>query len=257
MSRVTFADPAGPGFLMAWYRNWFGTRYYALLYGHRDEREAKAWVDMILGRLDIHSGSSVLDLACGRGRHARWFIDAGLLVSGVDIDPSSIAEAKANLPGGDFKVHDMRDPVDTGAFDLVCCLFTSIGYFDDLRDEQLVFDAAFAALRPGGHFVVDFMNTVRVIDELVHLEELERNGIRFTIHRRVENDVIVKQITVLEGPVEEQFQERVKALRPEQLENMALAAGFSITGRTDGPVATNFDPVRSDRYVLWLTRPLS
>lgn len=242
---------------MAWYRNWFGTRYYALLYGHRDERDARAWVDMILERLDIHKGSSVLDLACGRGRHARWFIHAGLHVSGVDIDPSSITEAQANLPGGDFKVHDMREPVDPGAFDLVCCLFTSIGYFDDLKDEQRVFDAAYTALRPGGHFVVDFMNTERVIDELVPVEELEREGIRFTIHREVENDVIVKHITVKEGAVEERFQERVKALRPGQLEEMARAAGFSITGRTDGPVAKAFDPLRSDRFVLWLTRPLS
>jgi SAM-dependent methyltransferase len=242
---------------MAWYRNWFGTRYYALLYGHRDEREAKAWVDLILDRLHVPEGASVLDMACGRGRHAHWFLHSGMRVTGVDIDPASIAEAQANLPEGEFQVHDMRDPVANGPFDLVCCLFTSIGYFDDLKDEQRVFDAAFAAVRPGGHFVVDFMNTARVINDLVQLEELERDGIRFTVQRGVENGVIVKQITVTDGPVTEHFQERVKALMPSQLEEMAKAAGFVIMDRTDGPVPTAFDADVSGRYVLWLMRPLS
>ncbi|MEX1132353.1 MAG: SAM-dependent methyltransferase, partial [Flavobacteriales bacterium] len=57
---------------MGWYRSWFGTRYYALLYGHRNEHDAQLWVDAILGRWSMPKGARILDMACGRGRHAGW-----------------------------------------------------------------------------------------------------------------------------------------------------------------------------------------
>lgn len=43
----------------------------------------------------IEPGSRILDLACGRGRHARWFAERGCQVSAVDRD----AEAIASLAG--------------------------------------------------------------------------------------------------------------------------------------------------------------
>jgi SAM-dependent methyltransferase len=43
----------------------------------------------------VPAGGSVLDLACGRGRHLRWFAGRGPPVTGVDRD----AEALATLAG--------------------------------------------------------------------------------------------------------------------------------------------------------------
>jgi hypothetical protein len=50
------------------------------------------------------------------------------------------------------------------------------------------------------------------------------------------------------------FEEKVLALMPDQLEAMALEAGFRIDDRTDGPVPEPFDPVHSKRFVLWMTK---
>lgn len=46
----------------------------------------------------VRSGGAVLDVACGRGRHARWFAGRGHPVTGVDRDPAAI-DALAGLAG--------------------------------------------------------------------------------------------------------------------------------------------------------------
>lgn len=41
----------------------------------------------------VPEGAHVLDVACGAGRHLRWFAGRGHAVSGVDHDPAAIAAA--------------------------------------------------------------------------------------------------------------------------------------------------------------------
>lgn len=238
---------------MGWFKHWFGTRYYSLLYGHRDEDDASRWVDVILQRWQLAQGAELLDLACGRGRHARFFADSGLLVTGVDISVESIQEAQRTVPDATFAVHDMRETYRVKAFDGVCCLFTSMGYFNDIADDQKVFRSVAEALVPGGRFVIDFMNTELVLRELVAEETLVVENVEFRITRSLQDGIIVKRILVIDDGAEHRFEEHVQALSPAELEAMALEAGFSIDARTDGPEPTPFDPQRSQRYVLWLT----
>ena len=43
----------------------------------------------------LRSGGTVLDVACGRGRHMRWFAGHGQAVIGVDRDADALAVARA------------------------------------------------------------------------------------------------------------------------------------------------------------------
>lgn len=43
----------------------------------------------------VPAGGSVLDVACGAGRHLRWFAGRGHAVTGVDRDPAAIAATAA------------------------------------------------------------------------------------------------------------------------------------------------------------------
>jgi SAM-dependent methyltransferase len=42
----------------------------------------------------VTAGGTVLDVACGHGRHMRWFAERGHPVTGVDRDPAAIATAR-------------------------------------------------------------------------------------------------------------------------------------------------------------------
>ena len=240
---------------MSWFKHWFGSPYYGLLYGHHDEDEAQAWVSAILHRWELPRGGSILDMACGRGRHARWFAESGMKVTGIDIDAACIETARRAVPSARFRVHDMLDPYGDGEFDAATCLFTSLGYTDEPADDQRAFANATLALRPGGRFVVEFMNTAAVLHDLVPEGSCERGRVRFDISRSLEAGSIVKRITVRDGGEVHLFQERVRALLPADLEALALNAGLVVEDRTDGPGTTPFDPAISSRFVLWMRKP--
>lgn len=100
--------------------------------------------------------TSLLDVACGTGAHlARWrrSVDD---VAGVDVSEAMVATARAALADDvRLEVADFRD-FDLGrTFDVVTCLFSSIGYVRD-HDEL---DAAVAAMArhvaPGGILLVE------------------------------------------------------------------------------------------------------
>jgi len=71
-------------------------------------RGASPWVERFAG--SVASGSRVLDLACGHGRHARLFAGRGCQVTAVDSD-STCGVSLAGLNGVDFLLADLEaDP---------------------------------------------------------------------------------------------------------------------------------------------------
>ncbi len=70
---------------------------------------------------------TLLDMACGTGAHLEHFA-ARFEVAGVDLDTRLLSRAWERLPGSGLFVADMCS-VDLGRrFDVVTCLFSSIGY---------------------------------------------------------------------------------------------------------------------------------
>ena len=80
------------------------------------------------------SGRTLLDVACGTGEHARLLAEQhGYHVDGIDLDEKLLALARRKVPGGVFRCVDMAD-FDLGkTYDVVMCLFSSIGYLKTLK----------------------------------------------------------------------------------------------------------------------------
>lgn len=236
-----------------WFASWFDSPFYPILYQHRDYREAESFIDHLLGHLQPPAGSHFLDLACGRGRHSIYIHRAGHRVTGIDLSPESIAEARQQAaPGLDFLVGDMRDAIP-GQYDYIFNLFTSFGYFDDPADNLKVLGNVHAALKPGGILVLDFMNAAKAIADLVPAESKELSGIRFHIRKSVtrkgDAQHIVKDILVEDGGQRYEFQERVQALMDQDFGRMFAEAGlerFQIWGDYEGDP---FDPATSPRLI--------
>ena len=152
---------------MPWFKEWFNSRYYHLLYGKRDESEAEIFINNLMHVIQPAPESKFLDLACGKGRHALQIANSGYEVHGVDLSEESIAAArqlaKEQLV---FEVRDMRQTYLPNYFNYIFNLFTSFGYFDKPEDNLSTLIAVKNGLQPGGVFVQDYFNATKVVNLL-------------------------------------------------------------------------------------------
>ncbi|GAA3938665.1 class I SAM-dependent methyltransferase [Hymenobacter algoricola] len=239
-----------------WFSTWFDSPYYHLLYRDRDQQEARDFIDALLVHLHPKPGTRLLDLACGKGRHAIYLSEKGYDVTGVDLSPESIVYARQFAqPQLHFEVHDMRDPLPWGPFDFIFNLFTSFGYFAEETENVVALRSAAAALRPGGKMVIDFMNTERAVFELVGREEKTVDGITFHLRRHLDNGFIVKEIRFTDPEGRAQFfEERVRALRRVQFEEYFLMAGLRLAEVLGDYHLTPYDGHRSPRMIFVLKK---
>jgi SAM-dependent methyltransferase len=104
-----------------------------------------------IARLALRPGEAVLDVACGTGNLAIPAARAGATVTGVDIAPNLIAEARLEARDAGCTVQfDVGDaealPYATGQFDTTITMFGSMfAYRPDLAAAEL-----FRVTRPGG-----------------------------------------------------------------------------------------------------------
>lgn len=212
-----------------WYSSWFDTPYYHLLYRHRDEDEAQVFISKICQYLALKPGSTALDLACGKGRHARVMAQQGLQVIGLDLSPSSILEAqKSAIPNLSFYVHDMREVWLANHFDVVFNIFTSFGYFDDPLEDEKVIHAIHQGLKPGGLFVFDYLNAHFVEETFIPKEEKVEDDIHFFILRHITADWVIKQISFVDKGLNYTFYEKVRNYNPQNLKHILIQNGFEI-----------------------------
>ena len=200
-----------------WFTSWFDSPYYHSLYSHRNHQEAADFVSLLIGLIKPSKDAHILDIGCGRGRHALELYRHGFKVTGIDLSKENIKyakdQAKKVKASSDLKfmVHDMREPLDT-QFSHVLNLFTSFGYFKDPKDKILTLESFRAQLVPNGVGVIDFLNPSWVLSNLVNEENIERDGIRFSIQRYTRGKWLYKDIQFQIDEHNYKFQEQVELL---------------------------------------------
>ncbi len=218
-----------------WFEPWFNTPEYHLLYGHRSELEAIAFVEELAGHHALPaSDQRILDIGCGAGRHAAAMASIGHTVVGMDLSANSIAKASAMHVSKELRLEfvqgDMRNIASQFApneFDAVTMLFTSFGYFDKEEEHEQTLRGVRRVLKPQGAFVLDFLNLHQVKKALVPFERVTKGGVEFELNRRIADGWIEKSIQFNDKQgTRQHYVERVKALSPENLQTMLEAVGF-------------------------------
>ncbi|HIP33062.1 MAG TPA: class I SAM-dependent methyltransferase [Crocinitomicaceae bacterium] len=234
-----------------WFADWFDSPYYHILYKNRDEIEANLFISRLVSFIELPKESTVLDLACGKGRHAKMLFESGFNVLGVDLSPQSIEFAsQESVKGLDFQVHDMREVIQGRKFTAIFNLFTSFGYFDSEAENLKMLDSIHSMLEKDGLLIIDFMNAVKVIDNLVEKEEKIVDDVKFDIERRYDGQHIFKDIRFIDGKINRHYTERVQAVKISDFEKMLTATNFKIL-RTFGDFNLNdFDETTSDRLII-------
>lgn len=161
-------------------------------------------VEYLLNAFDFPSGSRLLDIGCGYGRHAMELAARGYRTVGLDLSlPLLIRATDAARRVGvsvDFVHGDMRDMTFENEFDGAYCFFSTFGYFDDETNRRVA-SGICRSLKPGGRFVLDLLNRDCLIGDLptrvwwqghgcVVLEEVDFNY--FTSRLEVQRQIILE-----------------------------------------------------------------
>lgn len=238
-----------------WFADWFDSPYYPLLYNHRNEREADQFLEKLCAKLKLPADSRIWDNACGKGRHCFALSKYNYRSTGTDLSPNSIREAiKTECAKAEFYIHDMRHLFRTNYFDCVVNLFTSIGYFEKISDNQKVFQVVHKALKPGGLFVIDFLNSTKVKKELLADRIEKREGIDFYINKKIMDGRINKTIKFEVNGQQHEHKEQVSLFTLSDFKEFADKAGFNISEVYGDYNLNSFKEETSDRLILILQK---
>ena len=233
-----------------WFTTWFDSPYYHILYKNRNEVEAQGFMDNITHYLNMPENGTILDLACGKGRHSIYLNKLGYQVTGVDLSENSIAIANQSSNATlQFKTHDMREQLNEN-FDGVFNLFTSFGYFDTHEDNIKTLKAIKESINEYGFGVIDFFNTDYIIENLVAEETKEIDGITFNIKRTVENNKIIKEIRFSDNGETYFFTEKVAAFTLTDFEAMMEEAGIYLLEIFGDYKLRKFYKTQSERLIM-------
>jgi SAM-dependent methyltransferase len=212
-----------------WFEEWFGEEYLQL-YPHRDQAEADRAVALVARSSGLRPGWRVLDVGCGAGRHARAFRAAGARCVGLDLSHTLLRIARG-VSDAPLVRADMRElPIRPGSMDLTVSLFTSFGYFERDEEHAGALREMAGTLRPGGWFVIDFLNPSEVRARLVPRERVPVRGGEVDVTRSVSADghYVCKSIVTPEG---RRFVERVRLFEPAEISAMLGDAGIEVRHR--------------------------
>jgi SAM-dependent methyltransferase len=106
-----------------------------------------------------------LDVACGTGEHARLLAERGFVVDGLDVDANFVRLSRHKHPSGRFYEADMASFRLPLRYDVVMCLFSSIGYLRTLDRVSSALACFRDHLAPGGVIIVEPWFAPGVLDE--------------------------------------------------------------------------------------------
>lgn len=129
-------------------------KYYDLIYHWKDyKKEAKQVIDYI-SKFKQTEGNTLLDVACGSGSHLQYFADS-FNCTGIDLNAEIIEIARKKQPEIDFIQADMSDFNLQKKFDIITCLFSSIGYITSKDKLAKTFEQFAKHMKKGGLLLIE------------------------------------------------------------------------------------------------------
>lgn len=207
----------------------------------------------------------VLELGIGTGRLALPLAAAGLDVRGIDASAAMVDRLRAK-PGGDLPVHvgDFAEVVVPGPpgpdgvrpppVDVVLCACNTLFNLTSEAAQRRCLEGIAAVLRPGGALVVEAIVPPRPEEaaadpDRVHVRSLAADRVVLTAatHDPAAQTMAGQYVDICEAGIRLRPWS-LRYLHPEQLDDLAVAAGLPLEVRRAGWSGEPFD-ARADRHV--------
>ncbi|HEV2225201.1 MAG TPA: class I SAM-dependent methyltransferase [Nitrososphaerales archaeon] len=152
--------------------------YYDQIYHWKDYRKEVRKLKTLIRRYQLSSGKDLLDVACGTGKHLSYLRD-DFDCMGVDASEHMLAAARKNVPEVELSKGDMID-FDMGRrFDIVLCLFSSIGYLRTRRAVSRAVTNLATHMKEGGVLIIEpWLRKSAWSDRTVHMQRYESDSLK-------------------------------------------------------------------------------
>lgn len=128
-------------------------QYYDLIYSFKNYSVEATKIRAAI-RKERPTARSILDVACGTAEHAK-LLSTEFEVDGIDLEPGFVEIARRKVATGTFSVADMRSFEMSKKYDVVQCLFSSIGYLTQGNDGVRALECFAHHLAKDGIIVVE------------------------------------------------------------------------------------------------------
>lgn len=128
-------------------------RYYDLIYSWKEYAKEAAALRQAIRDHKRSRGKDLLDVACGTGKHLAEL--KGFNLHGSDVNKGILDLARRRLPKATFYRQDMAKLRIAKRFDVITCLFSSIGYVKTGKGLQQTIKGFSRHLKPGGVVLIE------------------------------------------------------------------------------------------------------
>lgn len=133
--------------------------YYDAIYSFKDYAKESEVLHGLIQSNKRSTGNRLLEVACGTGAHLTQ-LQAHYQAEALDLSEDMLVMARAKHPGVPLHQGDMRTFDLEQRFDVVVCLFSSIGYMQTMADLHAAVANMARHTQPGGVLLIEPWFTV-------------------------------------------------------------------------------------------------
>lgn len=150
-----------------WYNHFFDEDYWFLYEDRFNEEKTREDVELLITLTEVNNQATILDLACGQGRHTIELAKKGFKVIGFDISKALLEKGKKEAEAKGLNIQwlkgDMKQLEFRNEFELIINMYTSFGFLPSHQENVAVLEKCYKALKPDGMFLMDVWNAYFVV----------------------------------------------------------------------------------------------